>query len=457
MFEAIAIILGVVLLFSVVAGLVASPVLAALSARGLYRLVVKAGQYPSRKAWAELARSLDFVDSGQRVMAGRFQGKNVRLAELWIGPVRKWTRIHLECEERLPPDLDVRTRTFEDESRGFQLVDPLFRRTFIVEGSDSAVLAALSGAARQALLELAPAGFLRITGSVVELEVSRPFRPRLLFLVEQLARLVDLLTPTHGRPRALAAALAANVVTETEASMRLRILRVLVREYPKEPDTLAACEGALADPSSEVRAAAAGHVGGAQGCQTLREIVENPAEPIDIRVEALAGLGRHGTAASLEGLLSRLLQSSEERLRLGAIDAMGALSASGMLEAIVPLVGLSPAFALAVAGALARFNDAPVEPVLLAILQGDAKQARAAAATALGKRGTLVAVEALLACEREGGSLGEAARDAIRRIQERLGDVGAGRLSVVEQPAAVGAVSVVPGAGELSLVAQKKS
>jgi hypothetical protein len=61
--------------------------------------------------------------------------------------------------------------------------------------------------------------------------------------------------------------------------------------------------------------------------------------------------------------------------------------------------------------------------------------------TSLGQAGSVRAVEPLTALA-AGGALQRQARDAIRRIQSRLGDVGAGRLSVAADPAPGGAVSL---------------
>jgi len=69
--------------------------------------------------------------------------------------------------------------------------------------------------------------------------------------------------------------------------------------------------------------------------------------------------------------------------------------------------------------------------------------ARAAAAVieSLGRIGSIRAVEPLAALA-ERGSLQSEARDAMRRIQARLGDVEAGRVSLVEDRGPEGALSL---------------
>jgi hypothetical protein len=79
-----------------------------------------------------------------------------------------------------------------------------------------------------------------------------------------------------------------------------------------------------------------------------------------------------------------------------------------------------------------------------------------AAAAALGLVGTVRAVEPLLQLAQE--SLGETARDAVRRIQARLGgEAEAGRLSVAAQDAAAGGLSIASAGGELSVAPGEES
>jgi len=94
----------------------------------------------------------------------------------------------------------------------------------------------------------------------------------------------------------------------------------------------------------------------------------------------------------------------------------------------------------AVAAALGQYRGARVEGALLELLSRDDAEVRRAAVVALGEAGTVRSVEAMLASGK--GGLKEAVRDSVRRIQERIGDVEAGGLSLVEPVGPVGAVSV---------------
>ncbi len=111
--------------------------------------------------------------------------------------------------------------------------------------------------------------------------------------------------------------------------------------------------------------------------------------------------------------------------------------------------------ALAVAKALLALEDPQSEPALIGLLSHDAAEVRKAAAQALGKFGTVAAVEPLLPLT-EGvlasAELKEAARTAVRQIQGRLGPADAGRLSVAEATGSSGALSLASAGGEVSVV-----
>jgi HEAT repeat protein len=110
--------------------------------------------------------------------------------------------------------------------------------------------------------------------------------------------------------------------------------------------------------------------------------------------------------------------------------------------------------AIGFATALGELGDPAAEDDLLTLLARPSDVTQLAAATALGRLGTVRAVEPLLPLT-EGlfrdGALRDAAREAVRRIQARLGAVEEGRVSLA--PDAAGRLSVVraePGAVTLA-------
>jgi HEAT repeat protein len=107
--------------------------------------------------------------------------------------------------------------------------------------------------------------------------------------------------------------------------------------------------------------------------------------------------------------------------------------------------------------ALGVLGDARAEPHLIELLRHADEKVRMAAAAALGIVGGIQAVEPLLPLTKGlfNGDLHAAARDAVRRIQSRLGDVEAGRLSVAAA-GPEGALSVSGEGGELSVAPGKQ-
>jgi HEAT repeat protein len=116
-----------------------------------------------------------------------------------------------------------------------------------------------------------------------------------------------------------------------------------------------------------------------------------------------------------------------------------------------PICGLlpttDPALAEALPTALGQLGDVRVEDELLRLMSRDSIRVKRSAAAALGNVGTARAVEPLLLIT----SFPETERNAIRRIQARLEDAEAGRLSVAAQEPPVGGLSVALEEGALSV------
>jgi HEAT repeat protein len=118
-----------------------------------------------------------------------------------------------------------------------------------------------------------------------------------------------------------------------------------------------------------------------------------------------------------------------------------------------------PALSAAAATTLGLLGDPQAEDALIRLLACENSAVRCAAAKSLGIVGTVHAVEPLLPLTK--GLLGDAelrqaAQDAVRRIQGSLGDVEAGRVSVVKVEDVAGALSLTADGGELSLPPEKK-
>jgi HEAT repeat protein len=141
-------------------------------------------------------------------------------------------------------------------------------------------------------------------------------------------------------------------------------------------------------------------------------------------------------------VVTTALESRNSSAVRAALGAAAKARDATLLPAIVALE--ADATAAAAAAALGEIGDAQAEPALISMLAHVDAEVREAAARALGKLGTVRAVQFLLPFT-EGvlhPHVAAAARDAIRSIQARLGDVAAGRLAIAPDAAEAGALSV---------------
>jgi HEAT repeat protein len=238
--------------------------------------------------------------------------------------------------------------------------------------------------------------------------------------VESLVGLVSDLPPGTMLERLL-----ANATDDPNPGVRLRNLRLLGDKFRSEEETKRAAEAVLADPEPAIRLLAATLVRGSQGLAVLKALIEEPGISDEVRRDAVRAAGASRDPSLLE-----------------------------LLYALVPK--RDPALAEAVATALGQLGKAEAETSLLRLMSRENTEVKRAAAAALGLLGTVRAVEPLL--QLAAGPLGETARDAVRRIQARLGgDAQAGRLSVAAQDAAAGGLSIAAEGGELSVAEDDKA
>ncbi len=183
---------------------------------------------------------------------------------------------------------------------------------------------------------------------------------------------------------------------------------------------------------------------GPESIDPLLEMVAKDREP-QLRAEALTHLAAFA-GERLWPVLAGALRSEHQEVRRAAVEAAGR---THDLASVPPLLALAtdadPATVQAVAEALGKLGDPQAGPTLLRLLGHDSIEVRRAAVTALGLAGTIAAVEPLLGVS-EGmladGELQQAAREAVARIQSRLGNAEAGRLSLSEHEQRSGALSL---------------
>jgi hypothetical protein len=242
---------------------------------------------------------------------------------------------------------------------------------------------------------------------------------------------------------------------DPDPGVRAAVLRALVESAPRDPVTRETAEAMppFRDPEDEMlRVQTCGDA-------VARPLLEDLARenlPFELRGVALATLvERFGypenAAVVVEGLGARTTTDRVAAARLIARHRDTTQTARlGQLMLREP----EEAGAIGFATALGELGDPAAEDDLLTLLARPSDVTQLAAATALGRLGTVRAVEPLLPLT-EGlfrdGALRDAAREAVRRIQARLGAVEEGRVSLA--PDAAGRLSVVraePGAVTLA-------
>jgi HEAT repeat protein len=249
--------------------------------------------------------------------------------------------------------------------------------------------------------------------------------------------------------------LTENAAKDPSHEVRLNNLRQLADPSTRTPGPLLAATARklLTDPHVPVRLLAAAQLG-AEGDPTLLAVASDRTLLLSQRVEALTAIGLR-RPEGLDALLAQLLARGPLELTCLALSTIGGQQLDAFVPAVVECAG-SEHEAARIAAARALGGLSPCREDVLIHLLGDASSdVQCASAEALGRGGSVTAVEPLssIANRITRPQLSQAARAAIGRIQARLGDVEAGRLSLVQDDGhgqlALADIAV-PG-GELSL------
>lgn len=306
--------------------------------------------------------------------------------------------------------------------------DPAFDFAVDVRGDPDDVIALLDATTRRMIADFVAAngqlgwGRLRhqVTGAPEAIEGAAE---RALALGERLAR------PSRKK------LLLEIVRTDPIPAVRESALRLLVAKFAGTRELEEATAAALDDRRPEIALLGASVSKSERARKVLRGLVADARIDAGLRAQALE---RVGTDRELVGLA---LGQPDWRLRKAAVR----LAQASEIEKLIQLAREEPAeLAEAVAVALGKLGAG--EDALISLLARPEDSVRNAAAEALGMVGTVRAVEPLLPLAKHLA----AARDAVRRIQERLGDADAGRLSLSEGQG--GELSVAHEAGRLSQV-----
>jgi hypothetical protein len=300
------------------------------------------------------------------------------------------------------------------QTREIEIGDTLFDRTFFIEGPILQVLTLLDAKTRRLLLRVNAESRLEISGGALRAEgISDDRFPYLLHLLLDIGqRLVQ--------PLDVPRRLAENAHRDPKAKVRLQNLLLLIREFPRNPETLEALHRACSDRSSEIRLVAAKGLGD-EGRDVIRALARRMVVDT-VSAESVSILGRELPVKRMQAILDRSLRKRRFQTARACLEVLG------------------------------QSGDATdIEPQLLLALQHEEMGIRIAAANALGRAGSTAAVLPLKEAAEKGTSeLRRAARQAIGEIQSRLQGASPGQLSLAENEA--GQLSIADTeAGRLSL------
>lgn len=383
--------------------------------------------------------------------------------------VQEETLFHAGGNGRIPATLTVQADSMlrslgrlvqgRDEKAG----DEQFDAAVELPAMDAFICAALSAPARTHLRTLIEANGAVRDGMVVLRQAAYKSSDAewLTQMLQFLAQLAQLLSVT---PDVLAERLVQNALTDPSPGVRLQNLRFLLdpNTHVELPVLMSTARTLLGDADAPVRLLAARQLG-EEGHPVLAAVAFDAREPTAVRVEALRALALARTS-QLESLLPQLLGWNPPELVCAALSIIAARRLSTLAELVVQCAESEHEVVRAAAArALVALPKKPAEETLIRLLADASSEVQLYSAESLGAIGSAMAVEPLLGLANSFGrpQVRKAARGAIGRIQSRLGDVEAGRLSLAEDHALAGALSVAevagPAGGEISLVEEGKS
>lgn len=377
----------------------------------------------------------------REIMAGRVEGVPVRVS-LVAKNKREVTRIEVGGPEFATPAVTARPEADgaigrflqgHDEPTG----DDVFDRTALLQGEPALVHAVFDADVRRHLMVVLGLhkGVFADGMLVIEQDYTTDDADALGTAINEAVAAVVALWAAGQRSRDVAAGLAHNVRHDPEAAVRTACFECLATEYPKFAGLREIAEALPEFRTADLELLRVRHCGDEIALPALTEMARQNL-PLQLRGEVLRLLvERFGYAAQREVVLEALAAPSV----MDRLAAVAIIAEAGDTEPVprlsMQMLREETEGAVGFAAALGKLGDARAEGDLVRLLARPDTAVQCAAAVALGLVGTVAAVEPLLPLT-EGllrdGPLKEAARDAVRRIQARLGAVEAGRLSLAE-------------------------
>jgi hypothetical protein len=237
-------------------------------------------------------------------------------------------------------------------------------------------------------------------------------------------------------PAAVPQRIAANLATEPDPGVRLRLLATLTREAPDLPLTQEALLVARDDPDAQVRLHA-GTALGDEGTEVLVHLADGEGADDATTQKAVAALGDRLSPEKAVSILRGALRTRRTATALACIPLLGARRGTAGARLLQSVLAVEePRLAAAAASALGEIVDLDPalalgrERALTEALDHRSREVRIAAAHALGRTGTVAVIGRLKQAETDDSALRAPARQAIATIQSRLPGAAAGQLSL---------------------------
>lgn len=358
----------------------------------------------------------------------------------------------------IPTDLTMGRETLASRmgkliaGRDVETGDTEFDHDVLLRGSEPRILALLDQETRQSVRENVSRG-AEVGSGAVEISIANP--EELEAPARLAASLASRLASRAVQP--VPVLLRENAMGDSLPGVRRRCLEALVEFFPSHPETRVALDAASVDPDSTVRLFAASKAigGNAAKAEALAVLVLDLLLEPQARVDAMRELVAMNAGAVAIGVAEACYDDRVREIRVLAIGVLGRARRAQLVPALVKMAhrAYETDERLALAEAFWRMRDPAAEGVLVEMLSNGATEVRTEAARALGRVGSVRAVEALRAVQKPfGGALGRAAEDAIAAIQARARNASEGQLAVTDTEVEAGRVSVAPAAqGAVSL------
>ena len=335
-----------------------------------------------------------------------------------------------------------------------QLGDPAFDTTVVLRGDRHDARVRFDEHARITSIKAVSAGVRLKKGEVSLVKGG---------LVSDSAKLLQMTLQVIGLATALdmsdeppQARLLRMLKTDSEPELRRRSLQELLNRFDGTAEASEAAEMAIEDEAPNVRLAAARTL---RRFEPIAEVLRDRAQPGDFRRYAAEIIGtgfsgREDVVACLEAVLAQ----GPDPVVAEVLRATGRIAHEPRAELLEPLCQTGDSESrLEVARMLGRLIGRFAEPSLIRMLDDEDKEVVLEVMRSLAKVGSRIAVQPLLRYTKgvfTDSSMKDAARQAIKAIQSRQGNIATGRLSLSEETE-LGNLSITNGTGALGLAEEE--